>query len=144
MSDSDLLFAWANDQRTRAWSSSTAPIERADHDRWMEFNVLRGYPSHIVMMADSRVGSVGVVRFDVDRSDVMTYGVSVTVAPKHRGEGYGYSMLYHACHIMHDSRLTAEIRPDNLPSRRIFERCGFAHLEPDIGSICRYQREPLP
>ncbi len=107
----------------------------------MEFNVLHGYPSHLVMIAESDVGTVGVVRFDADKKDVMTYGVSITVDPRHRGKGFGYSMLYHACQIMQTETLTAEIRPDNLPSRRIFERCGFVLT--DDGIWLHYRREAI-
>jgi hypothetical protein len=74
-----------NDPQTQAASRSTAPVAQSDHDRWMEFNIGYGYPEHLVFMADTDFGSVGVIRFDGDKSDVMTYSVSITVAPQYRG-----------------------------------------------------------
>ncbi len=143
MSDANMLLAWANDSQTRAWSKSTATISLEDHTRWMEFNVSQGYPSHLVMIADGDLGSLGVVRFDADQSDVMCYRASITIAPQHRGRGYGRQVLAMACHLMPEVRIDAEIKPDNLPSRRIFEACGFALVE-DSSGLVTYRREPLP
>lgn len=143
MADTELLFSWANDAQTRAWSKSTAPIPREDHDRWMQFNVVNGYPSHLVMIAQSDYGSVGVVRFDVAHSDVMKYSASITIAPEHRGKGFAEKALSHACHLMPEVTLDAEIKRGNMRSRRAFERCGFALVE-DSGPLLHYRREPLP
>ena len=125
MADADQLFTWANDFHTRAYSKSHNVIPREDHDRWMQFNVLQGYPKHIVMIADTEHGSVGVVRFDSIGGDVMTYRVSITMAPQFRGRKLARGVLAEACRLMQESTLLAEIRPDNIASKTIFERCGF-------------------
>lgn len=146
MADADLLFKWANDAAVRAWSRSTSTISRADHDRWMAFNVLTGYPTHWVMIADTDFGSVGVVRLDMFKNDVMKYRVSITVGSDYRGKGYGYAILDRACHIMSDSLLIAEIKSSNAASRRIFERCGFEeqdrHAADSTPDTVTYHREP--
>lgn len=141
MADADQLFAWANDPITRAWSKSTGPILREDHDRWMTFNVLQGYPQHIVMIADSDYGSVGVVRFDAERRDVMRYRVSITIAPQFRGRGYAHGVLAEACRHMPDSTLLAEIGAENDRSKRIFEKCGFEETG-KMGQFLQFKREP--
>lgn len=141
MRDADILFAWRNDPVTLASFRSTAAVPREDHDRWMQFNIQQGYPEHLVLMAETDAGPVGVVRFDGVRGDVMQYDVSVTIAPKQRGKGFGGEMLQCACSLMPEFRLNAEIRRDNYPSRAIFRHCGFAQVgSSDV--FLTYRREP--
>lgn len=142
MADTDLLFRWANDDQTRAMSKSTATIHYEDHEVWMKYNVAQGYPTHLVMIAESDVGSVGVVRFDTD-GDVMAYRVGITIAPQHRGKKFSATVLSHACQLMAEYTLNAEIKPGNVASRHIFERCGFKQTGSDH-DLVHYRREPLP
>jgi RimJ/RimL family protein N-acetyltransferase len=142
--DSDLLFDWRNDPVTRAFSRSTAIIPREDHDRWMQFNVLQGYPTHLVMIAETENGPVGVVRFDADKGDVMSFRVSITIAPYHRRTGLGFAILAEACRYMGEYTLSAEIRYENDASIKIFERCGFKMVGKDAAEAFEnFRREPL-
>lgn len=142
MTDSDLLFAWRNDPGTQAASRSTLPVPREDHDRWMKFNVLMGYPQHIVLIADSDIGPVGVVRFDAVKDDVLSYEAAITIAPRHRCNGYSRSILAEACSYMSDYTIRADIRTDNTASRKTFERCGFREVSAGNGFI-KYRKEPV-
>ncbi len=143
LADADRLFAWRNDPITCANSRSTGAVAREDHDRWMKFNVAQGYPQHMVMIAESDTGSIGVVRFDAERRDVMRYEVSITLAPEHRGFGLGRPVLAQACAYMPDFSLSAVIRTNNTASRKIFAECGFEETGSDHGFVtCR--RQPLP
>jgi UDP-2,4-diacetamido-2,4,6-trideoxy-beta-L-altropyranose hydrolase len=139
MADSDLLFGWANE--ARSWSKSTAEITQQQHDQWMMLNVLTGYPAHWVMIADTNLGSIGTVRFDMVK-DVMTYRVSITIGSEFRGRGFGHEALDHACKLMAENKLLAEIKHDNVASRRMFERCGFKQVG-RTGEFVAYRREPL-
>lgn len=142
--DSDLLFEWRNDAETRALSHNTALVEHHDHERWMQFNVLNGYPAHVVMIADSELGALGVIRFDVLKTDVMSYIVSIAIAPRFRGQGYGGQSLAEACRLMGEYTLIAEIRPENAGSIRIFERCGFKRVRRNkANGMLTYKRGPL-
>ena len=141
MSDADRLLKWANDPVARAWSKSATPITSDDHDRWMQFNVLMGYPQHIVMIAETEDGPVGVVRFDAKKRDVLSYTVSINMDPNYRGNGLGYAVLAEACRMMQENTLLAEMRYENAASINIFERCGF-RLVGDDGAFVQYKREP--
>lgn len=141
MMDSDKLFAWRNDPVTQACSRSTAPVPRADHDRWMKFNVLLGYPQHIVLIADSEFGAVGVVRFDAEKNDALSYEVSITIAPNHRGKGVARGILHTACGYMDEYTINAEVKSDNTKSRHIFEQCGFEEIGRSNGYL-QYRKEP--
>lgn len=140
--DADDLFAWRNDPVTLACFRSTAAVKREDHDRWMQFNVLQGYPEHIVLIAEDHDGKLGVIRFDAQRSDTMIYEASITVAPVHRGKGLARNMLAEACGYMGEFTINAEIRTANAASRRTFERCGFEEVGSDHGFV-RYRKEPV-
>jgi RimJ/RimL family protein N-acetyltransferase len=141
--DADTLFAWRNDPVTQACFRSTAPVPREDHDQWMQFNVAQGYPEHLVMIVeDENLGSVGVIRFDADRGDVMSYNASITMAPRLRGRGMARAALAQACGYMHEYAINAEIRKSNIRSRKIFRQCGFEPVT-DEGDFVTYRREPL-
>lgn len=140
--DSDALFRWRNDPATQAASLSTAPVPREDHERWMKFNVLQGYPTHMVMIGEGDEGTVGVVRFDSSKMDLMMYDVSLTVAPEHRGKGLGATMLSVACQWMTDYTIRAQIKRDNIASRKLFGHCGFDEVERSSG-ILTFRKEPV-
>lgn len=140
--DSNLLFTWRNDPVTCANSRSTVAVPRDAHDCWMKYNVVQGYPEHIVLIADSDAGSIGVVRFDAVKSDVMSYEASITLASSCRGRGQARDILAQACSYMPEYSIYAEIKPQNWASRRIFEECGFTEIGSDHDLI-RYRREPL-
>ena len=142
MHDSDLLFSWRNDPVTCANSRSTAAVPREDHDRWMQFNVLMGQPEHAVIIADSELGGIGVVRFDAAKNDLMAYEVSLTIAPEARGQGIGLVILDNACSHFSEFALTAEVRHDNIASRKVFERCGFDEIGRS-GGFLQYRKEPV-
>lgn len=141
MMDSDDLLSWRNDPLTLACFKSTAEVSQEEHGRWMQFNVLNGYPTHIVMIADSKDGKVGVVRFDVDRSDVLNCDVSVTIAPEWRGHGLAKYVVSSACSYMYDMTINAEIRDWNVPSIKTFENCGFEKTGSGDGFLT-YRRQP--
>lgn len=141
MLDADHLFTWRNDPVTCACFRSTAAVPREDHDRWMKFNVMCGYPEHIVLMAENPMGRIGVVRFDSDKRDVLTFEASITIAPRFRGMGLAREILSDACGMMSEYTIDAEIRADNRPSRRIFEQCGFSEVGSDHEFV-QYRKGP--
>jgi len=142
MADADMLYEWVNDPLTRSMSTMGANhILREDHDNWMRFNVLQGYPQHIVMIADTEYGSVGVVRFDTDKRDTMRHRVSITIGPKFRGMHLASGVLAEACRLMDESTLVAEIKKTNAPSISIFERCGFEKVS-ESNVFLHYERKP--
>ena len=142
LADADRLFAWRNDPVTCANSRSTAAVPREDHDRWMKFNVLLGQPEHAVIIAEGFGGCVGVIRFDAAKNDLMTYEASITVAPEYRGSGLARPILTEACGFFSDFAISAEVRHDNIASRKVFERCGFDEIGRS-GGFLQYRKEPM-
>jgi RimJ/RimL family protein N-acetyltransferase len=141
IADSEMLLEWRNDPETRAASKETDPISEAEHARWMKFNVLMGYPEHLVMIAETDLGSIGTVRFDAVKKDLMSYRVGIIIAPQHRGKRLAADVLARACGIMQDFNLLAEIRYKNAASIKTFEACDFLPINDD-GEFLTYQRKP--
>ena len=143
MADSNMLFIWRNEPSTRAVSRHTEEISREDHDAWMRTHVDRGFPWHQVLIAKSEQRNYGVVRFDADTKDTknMAFEVSITVSPFNRGLGFGQQILTKACKKFSGFPLLAEIKDDNIASRKLFERCGFKEIGSDQDFI-QYRREP--
>lgn len=141
IADSDRLLRWRNDVGTMRAFWNTQPITKEEHDRWMQFHVLNGYPTHLVLIAEGDSGPIGVVRFDAKRKDVMTYDVSITIAPEYRDKGYGHSVLQAACDTMPEVTIRADVKDWNIASRRIFLRCGFEETGNEDG-VVSYERGP--
>ena len=141
LADAELLLGWRNDPVTRAFSREHDVISDQEHARWMKFNVLMGYPEHIVMIADTDLGSIGTVRFDAVKKDLMSYRIGIIIAPQHRGKRLAADVLARACGIMGDYTLLAEIRYKNTASIRTFEACDFQPINDD-GEFLTYQRKP--
>lgn len=139
--DGDLLLAWRNDPETQAASRSTAPVSEEEHSRWMMMHVAQGYPQHLVLIAEDDHHRIGVVRFDADRRDVMSFEVGITIAPEYRGQGFSPNVLRQACSYMGEFTLNAEVRRESTISRKLFERCGFEEISRSSGYL-QFRKEP--
>lgn len=113
MDDAELLFAWRNDPETRANSVSTEEVAWADHIAWLSESLED--PRRELLIAEVAGAPVGTLR--IDDSQVLSW----TVAPHARGTGVGKRMV--ALVAKHGHR--AQIRRENIASRRIAEAAGF-------------------
>jgi RimJ/RimL family protein N-acetyltransferase len=123
--DARLLWRWANDPATRAWSYLSAKIPWEGHRRWLAGKLETPRRSRIyVAMAP---GPAGQIRFEVVRAGVARVGVSV--APEQRGRGLGVRIIRQGCRRASRDlglrRVLAYIKTENAASVRAFERAGF-------------------
>ncbi|MGB8013854.1 MAG: UDP-2,4-diacetamido-2,4,6-trideoxy-beta-L-altropyranose hydrolase [Terriglobales bacterium] len=123
--DCRLLFEWAGDPAARAASFHSAPISWEHHVRW--FGERLQDPHSVIYIGENAAGeAVGLVRFQIkDDSAVL----SVNVAPKLRGRGWGRELIMFATHALVRSRsvhrVEAFVKPQNEASVRLFEASGF-------------------
>lgn len=136
LADADLLLAWRNDPETRANSRNGNPITKDEHAAWMKRAVDPGHQDQLVLIAYDSRGPIGVLRFSGRDHD--NYEVSIAIAPTRRGEGLGFRVLKLGCDAM-KGFLVAEIKSVNLPSRKIFEKCGFEEIS-EHGGYMLYRR----
>lgn len=123
--DCKLLFSWATDPAARNASFHSAPILWEDHEKWLAHK-LRD-PDSVIYVGETCTGEpVGQVRFHLDGERAT---LSVVVAPKFRGAGWGKELIAFSIRTLartHSTRrVNAFVKPDNQPSIRLFESSGF-------------------
>jgi len=134
LQDAALLLLWRNDPLTRRFSINDAVVGWDEHIAWLEASLAMETRQLLVAV---RGRPVGLVRIDRDEATEMSW----TVAPDARGQGVGRSMLAAALPIR--GRIVARIKSDNVASRRLASRVGFALLEP--GPLERWELvRPIP
>jgi RimJ/RimL family protein N-acetyltransferase len=127
------VLAWRNDAHAVAMSKSGRVVDVDDHLTW--FPKALASSDCAMFIAEHEDRQIGMVRFDRAGDHWL---VSINVAPNERRKGYGQSMLATAMKEV-GGPLLAEIKSDNLPSIRIFERCGFRKIAAIDGWL-KYER----
>lgn len=124
------LLAWRNDPLTRAMSRSHEEIGEAAHRAWLARALAD--PKVTLLIGEVGAEKLGMVRFD----HLEPTKVSINVNPAHRGRGHGYGLLSQALAQV-EGDVVAEVQDDNLASRRLFERAGFA-MQNEAEGLRRY------
>lgn len=127
-SDSELLLNWRNDPSVRQSAFNTAEVLKEEHERWFQTTladpdvriyILESGCIPVGQIRINRVGAVGFIDYSIDES--------------FRGLGYGKKIVsLLAEEIRKDNFVTslkAEVKPENLPSRKVFEGLGFSKIE---------------
>ncbi|HOI12515.1 MAG TPA: UDP-2,4-diacetamido-2,4,6-trideoxy-beta-L-altropyranose hydrolase [Methanoculleus sp.] len=126
LSDEALLLAWANDLQTRKNSFSPEPIPAESHHRWFR-NRLRDLDGCHLYVVETQEGiPMGQVRFERQEP---AWVISYSLAPQFRKRGLGRPLLKAALSKMRSeypgALVLGRVKPDNLPSRKIFESLDF-------------------
>lgn len=135
--DEDLLFRWRNDPETRANSSNTAEISPKEHADW--FSQIFAEHRQNVLIATKDGVDVGTVRPDWSE-DRQGCDLSFTVAPERGGKGLGSAIVKHALKNMTNARVCAEVKVNNVASRRIFEKLDFKVIDTQ-GDVLMYAKD---
>ena len=142
--DCEMLWKWANNTATRAASFHSEPIPWEVHLEW--FRKQLAAPDTRFYIAVNALGeSVGQIRFALSDSRAT---VSVSIAPEHRGTGYGSVLVRQAsARVRRETstrQLDAFVKPDNQVSVRVFLNAGYSANEnvqvagqPAIHFVCR-------
>ena len=123
--DAGRLFAWRDDDRSRAASRSTAPLVWADHLSWLSSQLQR--EDRQVLVAEA--GPHPCVSMRLDHRSHGTWEVSVMTAPQHRGRGLATRALGELSTLAREDDRIAEIlatvRTENEVMQRIFLTLGY-------------------
>jgi RimJ/RimL family protein N-acetyltransferase len=117
--DAPDVLSWRNDPLTRSMSRAQDEVEEAPHLDWFE-KALRD-PSRTLLIGELDGQKIGMVRFD--HGDEIE--VSININPACRGKGLSRALLTQSMAWVRGT-IVAEIRPENLASRRLFEHAGFS------------------
>lgn len=116
------VLSWRNDP-VAVTMSRTGAVDEAQHRAWFPGAI--DSSNRVLLIAEEAGTKLGMVRFDRSGDAWIT---SINLAAEFRGRGIGQRALALAIEASGCSPLLAEIRGDNVPSIRIFERCGFRQV----------------
>jgi RimJ/RimL family protein N-acetyltransferase len=135
--DSMLMWEWRNDPITRQMSRETGEITLESHKSW--YAKAAKDPKKAILMAYSEGSPICMVRFDYIDKDYAE--ININMNPATRGKGLGKPVLEAGCRYGFENlglkRIYAEIKPENIPSIKIFEGTGFVFAGMREG-ICTY------
>lgn len=121
------LHELANEPSVRSAGYHTEMIAWPEHLAWLQRHAAS--PASFLWLVHSRDDArAGLVRFHRHSDNVWEAGISI--APKHRGGGLAADALRLGIlalrKIFPDAIILATIRPENIPSRRLFESLCFS------------------
>lgn len=141
LSDRDDLFAWRNDDMTRAMALTPGMVAWEDHCQWLDATLARA--DRLLLIAEHDGAKAGVVRFDLigEASAV----ISITIAPAMRGQKMARACLDAAITALQErhpeiSTVIAEVKDENTASQRAFKGVGFI-LQAEADGVGRYERD---
>ncbi len=137
------LFDLANDPRVRAASLSSDPIDLATHKTW--FAQAMADPKQLLFtLLDGRGNFLGQLRFDLRRENEALLSISLVSGA--RGFSLAQDILSKGLGIISklhpDRQVIAQIKKENIPSIKSFEKAGFSrYKEEDTIFYYHYRKE---
>jgi len=126
--DCRLLWEWVNEPDVRAASFCSETIAWEDHVSWFRSR-LHDPACHFFVAHRRGDGPLGQVRFEVDGLEAV---IDVSLDCRYRGSGYGKLLTQKAVRQLFVTtgvrEVHAFVKPDNIRSRRAFERAGFKEV----------------
>lgn len=119
------LFEWRNNPEVRKNSFSSKPLSWEEHEKW--FKAKAKDPGTTIYVAYNEGKKVGSIRFE-EKGDAIK--VSVMLNPDFFGKGFGAEVIRLGTNkFISEKRpavpVIAEIKPDNIASRKAFQKAGF-------------------
>ena len=136
INDASLLLEWRNDKKTQQNSFNSEEISLETHLKWFSSSIES--PNRDIFIAEENGIPVGTIRVDVISSNYKE--LSWSIAPSHRGNGYGKLML-NTLVSSYPSVYLAKIKKENSPSIKMVENNDFEFLE-EVSGVMSYVRKP--
>jgi RimJ/RimL family protein N-acetyltransferase len=127
-SDSLDLLCWRNDPLTLSVSINASPVGVDQHNAWLKKAIED--PLKTLYIGELTPNKVGICRFDFDPQTDSSV-VSINLSPSMRGKGISFELLKRSILLYKKSNnviLKAVINRINIPSIKIFEKCGFQKI----------------
>lgn len=133
--DKELLFNWANEEEVRKNSFQSDYIDWNIHQIWF-YKQLKKKDSSIYIYCENEE-PIGQIRLEYKGNYAE---IHYSIEKKYRGQGHGERMLLLAEEKIRKERkeiqfLDAEVKKDNIASRKKFEQLGYRSCE-----IIRYRK----
>ncbi len=133
--DCDDILEWRNDELTRKMSFEGGIVDYASHKAWFDRALLN--EQRILVIGFDGENKIGIVRYDNNGNNIE---VSVNLNPKMRGKGLASKLLIQSEKFIPEhwksSNIVAEIKEDNIISKKTFERGGYFFARNDVSHEC--------
>ncbi|GGE35096.1 hypothetical protein GCM10007276_10740 [Agaricicola taiwanensis] len=142
MADADLLLGWVNAPETLAQKRLTsAPIDRQSHVDWLARRLADPATAMHIIVDGGR--PLGQVRLQTEDGVAL---VDIYVAPEARRDGVAATAISQLLTDLPPGfarTARAEVRADNLASRRLFARLGFTEVDCSDSFVTYEHRLPF-
>lgn len=128
--DNLLLFKWKNDPEVRQASFITEAIKLKNHNKWL-ISVINN-PNILMYILEYESSPVGMYRLDIT-GDSAT--IDITVDSEYRGQGIGKLIIRKLIATAKNAgvkKLIAEVKENNVPSKKLFLTSGFIKVKEGI------------
>jgi RimJ/RimL family protein N-acetyltransferase len=124
--DVDLTFEWASDVNIRKYSFQQETITQEIHHAW--YNSKINDPDCLYLLLENDNEIIGSIRYDINKENEAL--ISYLIDFKHHGNGYGNAILSLSWRVVTEKHPTLKqlvgfVLPENIASRKIFERQGY-------------------
>lgn len=123
--DTDLMFSWQSNPKTRTYFRDSSIPSYLEHCDWMEKTLTRNDVYLYTIVYKKR--KVGCIRLDL--SGLNRAAVSILLSPEEYGNGFAYSALDAALKKHRNLEFEAYIDVENSASQKLFKKCGFAQVD---------------
>lgn len=125
MGDMRDIFEWNNHPLSRKNSFRSGPISWDEHERWFAERLGDDLTTIYILCSDDK--KLGSARFEEKQSSIR---ISIMLNPDYFGKRLGSELIRLATEkYIHEKRpekqIIAEVKGDNLPSKKSFLRAGF-------------------
>ncbi|MDA8715458.1 UDP-2,4-diacetamido-2,4,6-trideoxy-beta-L-altropyranose hydrolase [Flavobacteriales bacterium] len=131
-SDGALLLHWRNDPTTIENSIVTQAVNPEDHHNWLSKILNDASVQLFIVHADKE--TIGTVRIN---STLRDKEISWTIAPNHRGKGYGKTIVNKLVNSL-EGTVIAQIKNSNIASKKIAEYAGLKMVS-ETNDLIKYQ-----
>jgi len=123
------IFLWRNAHDTRKHSSNSNVIEWDDHQKWFSHTLQN--KDRLLLIGEIENKPIGVLRFDLENNQAV---INIYLVPGLYGNGLGTRLLQAGmdwlCITIPDiNKIVANVKPENIPSKKMFERAGYKECE---------------
>lgn len=129
-SDTDRMFAWQSDSRTRRFARNPEVPDYETHRRWVAARLAD--TDCLLNIVEHGGTPAGVVRLDRGTPNcgtVPAWEISILVAPDRYGKGIGGGALDLARQLVSEDEFVAEVLPGNDASHALFRKAGYVWRE---------------
>ena len=124
--DVDLTFQWASDTNIRKYSFQQEAITQEMHHAW--YNSKINDPDCLYLLLENDKEVIGSIRYDINKENEAL--ISYLIDNNYHGHGYGNAILSLSWRVVTEKhprikQLVGFVLPENIASRKIFERQGY-------------------